>query len=98
MVQSSSCLGCETNVFLAFRPMATLFEQPDGSESPLIPPGLSIVVSDSLEAAALFLVVQHVALALKAKRRCVLVGLANSYEHYTSVLRKQVRSARQCKN
>lgn len=72
--------------------MATLFEQPDGSESPVLPPGLSLVVSDSLEAPATFLVVQHVALALKAKRRCVLVGLANSFDYYTAVLRKQVRS------
>ena len=72
--------------------MATLFEQPDGSESPVLSPGLSLVVSDSLEAPATFLVVQHVALALKAKRRCVLVGLANSFDYYTAVLRKQVRN------
>jgi hypothetical protein len=72
--------------------MATLYEQPDGSESPVLPPGLALVVSDSLEAPATFLIVQHVSLALKAKRRCVLVGLANSLEYYTAVLRKQVNA------
>ena len=71
--------------------MAVQFRQPDGSESPLLPPELSLLISDTLESPATFLVVQHLALALKARRPCVLVGLAQSFEYYTAVLRKQVR-------
>jgi hypothetical protein len=71
--------------------MAVQFRQPDGSESPLLPPGLSLLISDTLESPATFLLVQHLALALKARRPCVLVGLAQSFEYYTAVLRKQVR-------
>lgn len=71
--------------------MAVHFRQPDGSESPLLPPDLTLLISDTLESPATFLIVQHLALALKAKRPCVLVGLAQSFEYYTAVLRKQVR-------
>lgn len=69
--------------------MAVEFRQPDGSESPLLPQELSLLISDTLESPATFLVVQHLALALKARRPCVLVGLAQSFEYYTAVLRKQ---------
>lgn len=70
--------------------MATLFEQSDGTESTQIPPELSLLISDCLEAPATFLVVQHLAAALKAKRRCLIVGLSNGFDYYNAVLRKQV--------
>ena len=70
--------------------MALLFQQQDGTESPALPSELALLISDTLDSPATFLVVQHIAIALKAKRRCILVGLAQSLDYYTAVLRKQV--------
>ncbi|KAK9900063.1 hypothetical protein P389DRAFT_192359 [Cystobasidium minutum MCA 4210] len=69
--------------------MATLFQQPDGSESPLLPRELTMLISDCLEAPATFLIVQQVAQALKAKRKCVILGLYQSFDYYNAILRKQ---------
>lgn len=71
--------------------MSASFRQPDGSESPLLPPELCLLISDCLEAPATFLVAQHLGQALKAKRRCMLFGLSQSSDYYNAILRKQVR-------
>merc|ERR1711939_1137097 len=70
-------------------PTIMLFTHTDGSESPLIPFELAMLISDSLEAPATFLIVEQLSLALKAKRRCILVGTAQSFDHYAALLRKQ---------
>lgn len=71
--------------------MSTLYRQPDGSESPLLPPELCLLISDCLEAPATFLIAQQVAQAIKAKRRVALFGLSQSFDYYNAILRKQVR-------
>lgn len=71
--------------------MTTLYRQHDGSESPLLPRELCLLISDCLEAPATFLVAQHLAQALKAKRRCIMLGLSQSFDYYNAVVRKQVR-------
>lgn len=73
--------------------MSLLFLQSDGSESALLPAELSLVISDSIQAPATFLVVHQMALAIKAKRPCIVLGAAQSFEYYTALLRKQVSAA-----
>ena len=70
--------------------MSILYRQRDGSEGPGIPHELAVIVSDSIAAPATFLIVQQIVLARRAKRRCVLVGIAHGFEYYRAVLRKQV--------
>jgi len=70
--------------------MSLSFRQADGSDSPRLPLDLALLISDSLEAPATFLLVQQLSLALKAKRRCIVVGVANSFDYYAALLRKQV--------
>lgn len=70
--------------------MATFFQQADGSETALLPRELSMLISDCLEAPATFLLVQHIAQALKNKRKCILFGLSQSFDYYNAILRKQV--------
>lgn len=69
-----------------------LFRQKDGSESVALPRDFALLISDALDAPATFLIVQHLAIALKAKRPCVLVGLTQSLDYYTALLRKQVQT------
>lgn len=70
--------------------MATLFQHQDGTQSALLPRELTMLISDCLEAPATFLIVQHVAQATKAKRKCILFGLSQSFDYYNAILRKQV--------
>lgn len=70
-----------------------LFTNQDGTISAAIPPELALLISDSLEAPATFLLVEQLAAALKSKRKCILVGTAQSFEHYAALGRKQVRTA-----
>lgn len=68
------------------------FATPQGIRTSSLPADFSILISDTLEAPATFLVTHFLARALREPRKAVLVGLSQTFDHYASILKKTVRS------
>jgi hypothetical protein len=71
------------------------FPSPLGRSSRL-PADLCILLTDTLESPSLFLLTHFLSRALRDGRRALVVGLGNSFDGYSAVLKKAVRIFQSC--
>ncbi|KAI5481180.1 UPF0405 domain protein [Pseudohyphozyma bogoriensis] len=64
------------------------FLAPSGIRSSALPAGLFLLITDALEAPGTFLLSHFVAKAVRDGRRTVFLGLSQSFDHYSAILKK----------
>lgn len=66
------------------------FRAPNGAPTSILPPRLAMLVLDTLEAPADFLIVHLLSRAFKQGRNCCLVACSKDKDYYNAVLKKHV--------
>lgn len=66
------------------------FTTPTGLRTSSLPIDFTVLLTDTLESPATFLLTHFVARALREPRKVLFVGLSLAFEHYATVLKKNV--------
>ena len=69
------------------------FTSPSGIRTASLPADFCVLLTDTLESPATFLLTHFVGRALREPRKVVFVGVAQLFDHYATILKKNVRRA-----